>query len=374
MSRREIFVDTQDQLIGRIYEAAASPQLWPSVLTAFAQAAGAIGSHVIVFQKKTGTVGPAFIGGPAIHPSMMDTYVTQFAQVDPLIPTLGSAPTSESWMLCHEYISDAVVARSPYYQDFLIPGGCRYMAGWNMEQSPDRLSTLALHQRKARFDSRQIDPWAPIAHHVRRALSISTALMPRLAAGELLRQAIDAQGIACVMVDSQSRVIDCSEAAAALLNAGRALKLHGGRYLAVQSSSETRQLRTLIQQAASGRVGGIMLTAGLTTQESCVIQVAPCGVSTENTFDARYAACALLMIRPLASSSVACPQTIEVALGCTHAEAEIAALLADGQTPATIAAMRNVSIHTVRTQIRGLLDRTNLHRTADLISLLSKIQ
>ena len=56
--------------------------------------------------------------------------------------------------------------------------------------------------------------------------------------------------------------------------------------------------------------------------------------------------------------------------GLTLAEAQVASALAQGETVASIAKRRRVSVTTVRTQVRGIFHKTNVSRQADLIRLL----
>jgi DNA-binding CsgD family transcriptional regulator len=57
----------------------------------------------------------------------------------------------------------------------------------------------------------------------------------------------------------------------------------------------------------------------------------------------------------------------------TDAEAGIAQLLASGRTAKDIAHQRGVTIHTVRTQLRQILQKAGVRRQADLASLLLNI-
>jgi hypothetical protein len=40
------------------------------------------------------------------------------------------------WANCHEHFDEAFVARSAFYQDFLIPHGGRYVSGTQWSQTP----------------------------------------------------------------------------------------------------------------------------------------------------------------------------------------------------------------------------------------------
>ena len=53
----------------------------------------------------------------------------------------------------------------------------------------------------------------------------------------------------------------------------------------------------------------------------------------------------------------------------TPAEAEVLRLLVDGHATDELAEMRNVSLHTVRTQIKSVLAKTGTRKRPDLVRL-----
>jgi DNA-binding CsgD family transcriptional regulator len=72
------------------------------------------------------------------------------------------------------------------------------------------------------------------------------------------------------------------------------------------------------------------------------------------------------------SGRVALPslQQLKSLYGLTHAEARIAIKLCEGNTPAECAKNMGVSITTIRTQLRALMDKTHSHRQAELLTKL----
>jgi DNA-binding CsgD family transcriptional regulator len=109
----------------------------------------------------------------------------------------------------------------------------------------------------------------------------------------------------------------------------------------------------------------------------CVIQAIPADRGAENPFRPSRASCALLFVTALARAGEDLAswiniQKIRILLKCTQAEAEVAASLLAGLTPARIAQDRRVSLNTVRTQIRALLEVSGTRRVAELIVLLAR--
>jgi DNA-binding CsgD family transcriptional regulator len=320
----------------------------------------------MVYDKRAAGFG-GFTGGPVFTPDYSSLYAEYYHSVDPLYATASPAPTSERVMLCHEFVPPESVNKSEFYQDFLIPHEVRYRAGWHLENSSDRLIALGLHRGTLRFERSDLRAWEPVAQHARQAASLTAKVAPLLARGELLRQAIDHKQMLCLMVDSSARVLDCSTAATELLESGRVLRLSHQSRLATPSREETDRLRNLITSAATGRTGGMLRLAG-----NWLMQVVPSGVARENPFDPRFAHCALVFVTPATTPVSADWKAIQLSLDCTRAEAEVAADLVSGIAPREIAAKRNVSLNTVRTQIRILLERTGLHRIAELVGFLER--
>lgn len=60
---------------------------------------------------------------------------------------------------------------------------------------------------------------------------------------------------------------------------------------------------------------------------------------------------------------------LERLFGLTRTEAELAVLIARGQSPEAIATARGVRFETVRTQLRGVFKKTETHRQAELVRL-----
>ena len=229
----------RERTIGLFYEAAINPSLWPLALDAFSAGTGSVGAHLIAFDRQTLLPRWGFLGGSVIAPDSMGLYIQHYKNVDPLIPTMVVAPVANSAMLCHEFIPQESVARSEYYQDFLIPSHGRYQAGWNLESNSDRVTALGLHKCKSRFERNELAAWEPVARHARHAAQLSVELGTRLAHGEMMRQAVDHHQMACFLVDANARVLDCSHAGQKLLDSGGIFKLLPNGHLATSSEPST---------------------------------------------------------------------------------------------------------------------------------------
>ena len=201
-------------------------------------------------------------------------------------------------------------------------------------------------------------------------------LAERLEAGKLFRAVVDHQRLACLMVDASARLFDSSTAGAALLEMGMWLKLRAGGRLACPSEADTTRLRALAKRTAHGRGGSSMRIRNESGAE-CLIQAIPAGARWGNPVYRPHGSCVSLFVTVLACAGRELASWIDVAkirilLRCTQAEAEVATFLLAGLTPARIARDRRVSLSTVRTQIRALLEVSGTRRVAELIVVLAR--
>ncbi len=172
------------------------------------------------------------------------------------------------------------------------------------------------------------------------------------------------------MTDSESRLVECSNRASWMIEQGSPFKLRQG-VLTLISDSKTKQFRELVTQCAAGTGGGMMRVGSL--HDYWLIEVAPAGVTTDNPFDLRRGNCALVFVRKPEARPPADATRIRIFLDCTRVESEIGAALLNGSSPAQIAIERKVSLNTVRSQIRSLLEGAGVTRIPELVSLLSRL-
>lgn len=361
----------RNRTISLFYEAAVNPTLWPRALAAFADLTQSHDVILSVIDKKRRKPRLFLSGSRVFPPEALQAYRTHYYKVDPLLQSAASTRPRGSLLLCHEYVSPDVAAKNESYQDFIIPLGGRYMGGWCFENNDATLAAFTMQKRDVPFEGKKVSRWASVAEHARQSVILSLQLADGMGQAAMLRQAVDNAGFVCVMVDNESKPIDCSSAGAAMLACGGLLKAGVGGRLSTASEGATKQLRHLVALAASGGGGGLIRVTNIADDRFCMIQVVPGGVSTDNPFDPRYAGCALVFVRQSSVSRPVNVQYIRVALDCTQAEAEVAAALVSGHSPTRISTDRGVTLTTVRTQVRSLLTLAGVNRIAELVALLA---
>jgi DNA-binding CsgD family transcriptional regulator len=109
---------------------------------------------------------------------------------------------------------------------------------------------------------------------------------------------------------------------------------------------------------------------GPDAQVALIAHVAPIRRSARDLFSQSVG---VLILMPAKTPHAPSVELVQSLFDLTAAEARVARSLTVGQTVDEIAAEKGISSHTVRTHVRGVLEKTGSRRQADVIALLGGI-
>jgi DNA-binding CsgD family transcriptional regulator len=101
-----------------------------------------------------------------------------------------------------------------------------------------------------------------------------------------------------------------------------------------------------------------------------VAHVVPIRLSARDIF---VRCAAALVLTPVTLPQAPPVELVQSLFDLTPAEARVARRLATGETVEEIASVGSVSLNTVRTQVRGVLEKTGCRRQAEVVALLGGI-
>jgi DNA-binding CsgD family transcriptional regulator len=135
-----------------------------------------------------------------------------------------------------------------------------------------------------------------------------------------------------------------------------------------RANAQFQQAMATIKTADPGQVRSFALRGGDATP--AVAHVVPiCGAAQDI-----FVRCAgVLVMTPVSTPPAPTVELIQSLFDLTPAEARVARSLATGQSVGEIASSAGVSLNTVRTQVRGVLEKTACHRQTDLVTLLRSL-
>lgn len=354
--------DALERLTDRIYEAAALPELWQSVLADFAALAGAKDSVLIAAR---GTTFSRWIVSSPEFAELVQAHSEQFPTNERTRRLL--AARHAGFITDTDVLTQAEIDVEPVFQEFLIPRGygsgvataifapsgdafivhaeCEGVKGPVTRETVARLDRLRPHLARAallsaRFELERVTAAAKALELVGLPAAVVAQSGRTLAANGLL-----ADLMPDVVQDRPSRLALADTAADALLR---------GALDHLASAPNEAAVRSIPIRAAKGR-------------PPIIVHLVPVRGAAHDIF-ARGAA--ILVATPVVPKDVPTADVVQGLFDLTPAEAKLAALVAAGHAPREASLKLGVTEETARTTLKRVLAKTGLHRQADLVGLL----
>lgn len=368
-----------DEIVRGVYRAAAGLGEWRLPLEAISREFGLWGSQIIGVDKRSYTLVFSYEAGGS--PEAALDYVRDYHAINPrLLPVLQLKPGE--WMHCHEHFDEQFVANSPFYQEFLIPYGGRYLSGTKLVENEHFLVLLgALRgQGSQPLNPAEIGDLNRIRGHMIESVQTYLHLYETYAQAGVGKQLLNELRYPALLIDSYRAIVYRNERAADLLATRGTLMGHGNqlrcrnpeddgrllesiRSLGLNTSpdnSSERRNRGFVRLAKDGDGSGlaIFLTA-----------IRPDEVM--RSFG--HASLALLVLHEPSNERAFDPFIVAEIFGLTPAEAKVAVRIAQGHSIEQITQDFGIAVTTIRSQLKAVFAKTWTSRQSELAVLLSNL-
>jgi DNA-binding CsgD family transcriptional regulator len=362
-------VDGRDHcnLVVSFYDAALGSVSWNDSLSILGHI---VSSRVLVlFSQVPGRTDSTFFGGIGLQPAAVQQYIDYFAARNVLMTTNVSLHREGVGRTSETICRPDVLLSSEYYNDFLRPLDIRYSAALTAlrdEHCAVHVSAFREHRASA-FDPRDLQVFADVYPHLRRALQIHL----RLAESERQRESLEhvigrtSRGIAFITAAGKAAYVN--GAMQGMLESRDGLLLSRSGITAADPRA-ARALRGAVDAASRGRDGGTVDVPRLSGLEPYSVVVSP--VLRRFAVTGSTDATALLVVTDPQRFGTPAADTLRKRYGLTRTEAEVATLFATGLDVHEIAARLEMSVHTARTHLKRILSKTSTSRQAALMRLL----
>ncbi len=280
-----------------------------------------------------------------------------------------------------EVVQYSTLTKSEFYADYARPAGFRYLLGGLLGTESFTPMSFVRDASSGPFDDADKRRLLTLLPHLQRALQLEK----RLAVAERTQLgvgALDALAIAVVLVDGAMRVLHANAAASRLMGdnrCGLAMARSGpcpgvgDIHLLARHPDDQSALGKLVAAAAAGGAGGALRlrTARDEPVQNASLAVLVSPAISHFLSDIRDSCrvipgAAMLVVRQLNRAWLPTPSLMSDLYGLTKAEAEVALRFSGGATAEDVAIFRQVSLETVRTQVKTILRKTNAASLRDL--------
>jgi DNA-binding CsgD family transcriptional regulator len=351
-----------EAIIDQIYEAAADANLWPDVMHELSQTVESAGG-VIVTRRADSWTGWRYSPAMALG---AESYLTSKAaeESQATIRLLGS--NRAGFVDALDVFTEEEWLADPMMTNWGTPAGLTRAAATAI---PTPTGDLVVVQVNRRTTSPKFNP---------EDIACLDSFRPHLARAGLLAarwrlERLRAAAEALAMIGLPAIIIDASGAALAANSLVE--KLHS--YLlwlprdrvALVDPSANDLFRSAIREVnrPAATVARSFPAKGSNDSRVIVHLVPATGVARE-LFEGGFA---LLVFTNLAEPMAPDAAVLRGLFDLTAAEARVAMGITEGFSPGEIAGRNGVAVETVRSQIKSILDKTGLHRQAQLAGLLA---
>lgn len=355
------------RLVSAIHDAAVTPERWVDTMSK-------------VRDAFDGTSGAGLIGEPnrsmtrgSMSADARRTYNQHYHRLDYVLDVVARSPVGLKH--CGRTLVDANV-RSEFHADWIRPN--------RMEDGVFvRLTDGAQPVCLVIADRRRDDPFltgeraeliGALIPHFQRALRTEKHLQGLERDAADLAGAIDSMRQAVLVVAMNNSVLHCNSTASTLLRRADGLGVRSGRLCAFRPGVDAALQRAVYDALGMGEGGARSGTSLLCPRPSGRRPY----VAHTFPFPAREARGwteprALVVVVDPDNRPQPPKDLLRNLFGLTNGEADIALRVANGQGLTPISEELSVSIATVKTHLQHVFDKTDTHRQAELVRLLTAV-
>ncbi|MGV3492000.1 MAG: hypothetical protein ACO1OG_11830 [Devosia sp.] len=362
-------------VIGDIYDAGSSDRDWLEVGKKLFKCLGADAGSLRVRQAD-GHVVNVFQASEADESQYTDYY----SHIDPLRPAIAKLAPPTNWasavMTPADLVDEDSYRKTEFYRDFAKPNGQDHMLLGAV--GDDDHTVVGFFRDGTPFGADERSTLCKLMPHLQRALQLRRRLHEAEMSARVGYSAFEALPGNAIVVDHDLSVLFANSAAERTLGK-RGLPVSmvavstghtSGTKLLVSNRTKANRLRELVQDAAHGGSGGALRIELDTDEDDRVGQLAVLVSPSPSQFAPEEAGHGtqlpvLILISELSRPSAPKPSLLSDLFGLSAAEGAVALALLGGQTAESVARERDVSLETVRSQIRTVLRKTDATNLRD---------
>ena len=358
------------ELLQGIWEAALEPGTWAGPVANLARLFGAPSAKAALLDLSTGKA--EMLAAHEIDPELSELWAAGeggrdlWAEAGLCALQNGRiAATGAQLVPIDEY------RRSKIYHEVSGPSGHEDCLATALALEGRRLGFVSLYGREL-FERSELEQFERLALQLRRAVSLQAKVARRAAAlGSL--ESVDAPAVIC---GPTGRIEAANLAGERLLADADGLYSSRG-HVCAREPEEDRRLQCVVAQAAEaarglGTEGGGMLSVRREGRRALGVLAAPApgrGAVLPLVELASGPAVLLVMSDPESRPALSTKGLMRV-FDLTPAEANLAREIARGASVTEYARLQGLSVETVRTRMKDVLQKTGVHRQVDLVRLL----
>jgi DNA-binding CsgD family transcriptional regulator len=358
-------IDDFSQAVAGVYDASMNVERWPDALSHFARMFGGTASQIGV-GSSLGDI--AFVKVWGIPDEVIAQVLPKYVALTPTDPRARMSATPYKATHCRQFLSDEELWASEMYKQVLNPGGIEYSMGFTLPIDRDITVILSVMRgpQLAPFTGDECADFGRFAPHVTRAISMHGAFRRTREELATVKALLDGVPLGMMVVDDDELKV-ANRAARAMLSEGDAMRLQNGRLSGANRRTDA-DLQAAVDEALNGGDQPVGVALAIDHAEPVRAVVRRLHPAAAGMVGATSNAVALYVTDPRKPIETQ-EEILQRLFGLTPREAAVLRILAEGEDLQTIAARLGISIETVRSHVKHIMDTTGASRQAELVRM-----
>ncbi|MGH1358514.1 MAG: helix-turn-helix transcriptional regulator [Burkholderiaceae bacterium] len=370
-----------DQCVATIYSAASGAIAWDTACSAISRAFNLYGVHIIGVDKKTGQLLFSWESDGFPEQCIFD-YVTQYHPDNPRLPFALSLQ-GDDWVHDHVLFDDEFVKINPFFQDYAIPYGIRYLSGTKLVDDDNHVAMFGAVRSPTQqpLNVFEIKELSRIRLHLVNAMMIRLKIHESFTDISVGQELLNSMAYPIFVTKLTGEILHKNPCAEKFFERNDFL-MHDPIGFRLQEREAdalfTQKLREINQIFDSnGRLSikTFVVPIGRPVTQAAVIGIVVDPDESMRSFGIEPVL--LAIVHEISGESSIDPFIVGKIFGLTPAESFVATHFANGGTTQSIAENRGVSEHTIRSQVRSIYAKIGIsshpeltHRIIDIPNLL----
>lgn len=375
----DISAERLSAVIGKIYDSAVDPALWPDALESACGLVGATMGSVAIFDfRQIAARWGAQWGGDLAWTKL---YQEKYAAMMPFWPAMHREEVgdiSDTRRLCDKIgISTEEFRQSRFFLEWAKPAGYHDVLACTIMRSGSQIGAFQMHTPPTRdlVGPRELAIAELLSPHVRHAVAIGDLLDMRSIISTAFESTLDKLAIAVVLVDANARVRHANAAAQSMLRGGGPIHSRDGA-LQASSSQATLSLTTAIARAASNEtqigLAGIGVPVAGPGGRPAIAHVLPLK-SGKLRPDLAPGAAAAVFVTPAQIDTLSPVDALAALYELTPTEARVLVAITSGRNRAAAAEALGIADSTVKTHLARVFEKTGTSEQGELAKLVASL-
>jgi DNA-binding CsgD family transcriptional regulator len=359
-----------NDVISVLYETVLHPNRMKEAIGLCGLYAGGVDAQLMTIDKKTGLLTHSLLAETYFSLQGEADYVNHYMAIDPRVCIITDGKVGE-WLRCSDVNSESFVKHNKFYQDFLLYYGARYSMVGRLYEDEEQYTSIGALRATNQQPFGEAEKYAAqqFGSHFQRVLHLQKHTLALQTKVELGAMAIDALALSMLIVDNKNRILHLNSSAEKLLDHRKGgLQNKTGHLSCVNLSTKTKLANLVTSATFEPVAGGAMF---LEEDDNYKLFVVPLPASSE--FSKTWQIPLALILVMESSKNLSTLQFIGTLYNLSPAELRVVSSLLEGKSLENYAQFTDISMNTVRTQLKNVFKKTSTHSQSELIAKLSTI-